>query len=327
MRDIRIYKDFVLCTGLMPIIVGMVLCAFFPDTIILYICSIIALARCAFQFFRPDRLEFNTLSLHAAFSLTALAVAKTIGGNGWLPEDSVPITLEILMLCLSLLYLLTASYYSRFLGKFGFNVGINNYWATLSVIAPTFIHLFLLGIIYAVFESLSDNWAHFLVCFTPPLAYIAAIRMNFSAMNRCMKDVGTTPIIRVAAVCNGKVYVTPASNEKDYMDFPIQEVCLAPHTTIEHTIRHIQEKYQPHLKEKADLRFSLKYLFDTPFGTSVTVLLYVLPLKDESDIHFEDGRFVSPAEITEDTDKRFSLFLKKEAEHLEMVVEMWKTYQ
>ncbi len=327
MRNIRLYKDFVLCTGLVPVIVCMVLCAFFPDTIILYICSIIALVRCALQFFRPDRLEFNTLSLHAAFSLTVLAAANAVGGNTLLPEDSVPITLEILMLCLSLLYLLTASYYGRLLDKFGFNTGMNNYWATLSVIIPSFAHLLLLGIIYAVFEPLSDKWAYFLVCFTPPLAYIAAIRMNFSAIGRCMEDVGAMPIIRVAAVCNGKVYVTPASKEKEYMDFPIQEVCLAPNGTTDPSIRRIQEKYQPHLKEKAELRFSLKYLFDTPFGTSVTILLYVLPLKDEGDIHFEGGRFVTPTEIAADTNKRFSLFLKKEAEHLETVTEMWRDYQ
>ncbi len=324
MRNIRIYKDFVLCTALVPVIVCMVLCTFSPDTIILYACSIFALAHCIYRFLRLDKLEYNTLSLHAAFSLTTLAVAKVIGGHSVLPEDSIPITLEILMLSLSLLYLLTASYYSKLLGRFGFNVGMNNYWATLSVIVPSFFHLLLLGITYAIFEPLSDKWAYILVCFTPPLAYLAAIRMNFAAIGRCMEDVGTMPIIRVAAVCNGKVYVAPASSEKAYFDFPIQEVCFAEKDTINHSLRRIREKYQGNLKGKAELRFSLKYLFDTPFGTPVTILLYILPLKDENDIHFEGGRFVAPKEIAEDTNKQFSLFLKKEAEHLEMVTEMWK---
>ncbi len=327
MRKARVYKDFILCTGLIPAIICMILCCILTDAAVLYICSIASLVYAAYRFFHPDVLEYNTLSLHTALVLATLAAAKVLGGDWILPEDTVPLTLEILIFSLSILYLLTASYYSRFFTKLNHLTGVNNYWATMVVIIASLIHLFIFAVIYAFCHPLSDKLHFFLTSLAPPLTYLAAIRLNYYYIGRCMQEVKSIPILRVAAVCNGKVYVTPMQGEKLYWDYPMRDVCLDSKDPVKACLTHIRKKYQENLSQDPDFRFSLKYLFETPFGSSVNVLLYILPLKDEGDIHFEGGRFVAPSEIARDTDKQFSLFLKKEAEHLDMAVEMWKDYQ
>ena len=280
-----------------------------------------------YRFLHPNDFEYNTLLLHTTFSLTVLAVARAIGGEWMVPEGSVPLTLEILILCLSVLYLLTASYYGRFFSRFGHLTGVNNYWATMAVIVASLLHLFIIAAVYAFFHPLSTKLLFFLTNLAPPLAYLVAIRLNFYYISRCMQEVKSIPMLRVAAICNGKVYVVPVPGEKKYWDFPMREICFGEKNAVKESLARIKERYQQNLNVKPDFRFSLKYLFQTPFGSPVTILLYILPLKDESDIHFEGGRFVTPAEIAGDTDKQFSLFLKKEAEHLNLVTEIWKEHQ
>ncbi len=327
MNNIGVYKNFILCMGLTPAIICMLLCCIFTDAAVLYICSIASLLHAGYWFFFPNDFEYNTLSLHTAVSLTLLAIAKALGGEAILPEGSVPLTLEILIFCFSVLYLLTASYYGKFFAHFGHLTEMNNYWATMSVIIASLVHFLILAVLYAFLHPFSDKMLFFLTGLIPPVVYLAAIRLNYSYISQCMKEVKSIPMLRVAAVCNGKVYVVPVPNDREYWDLPMKDICHGGQDKVNETLARIRETYQANLSDKPDFRFSLKYLFDTPFGSPVTILLYILPLKDESDIHFEGGRFVSPTEIVEDTDKRFCLFLKEEAEHLETVVEMWKTFQ
>ena len=55
-------------------------------------------------------------------------------------------------------------------------------------------------------------------------------------------------------------------------------------------------------------------------------LLYILPLDNENQIHFEGGKFVSPEEIEAD-EHNYSSFLKEEIEHLDVVAQMWKEFK
>ena len=61
-------------------------------------------------------------------------------------------------------------------------------------------------------------------------------------------------------------------------------------------------------------------------ASSKTVLLYILPLDNENQIHFEGGKFVSPEEIEAD-EHNYSSFLKEEIGHLDVVAQMWKEFK
>ena len=88
-----------------------------------------------------------------------------------------------------------------------------------------------------------------------------------------------------------------------------------------------EKKYSRYIDGNTLPRFSLKHIISSSKGaSSKTVLLYILPLDNENQIHFEGGKFVSPEEIEAD-EHNYSSFLKEEIEHLDVVAQMWKEFK
>ena len=130
-------------------------------------------------------------------------------------------------------------------------------------------------------------------------------------------------IIRIAPVCNGKIYVAPRASKdgKDsFMDLPMEESVEHVSTKSDKTARKVKEKYQAHLKTSMTPRFSVQYHSRPPLQESVC--LYILPLKEEHEISFRDGRFVSAEEI-ETSPQLFSRKLQEESALLGMAAELW----
>ena len=61
-------------------------------------------------------------------------------------------------------------------------------------------------------------------------------------------------------------------------------------------------------------------------GVKKTIMLYILPLNDEEQIHFTGGKFVTPEEI-EMNSAQYSSFLKEEVDHLNIVAQMWEEFK
>ena len=132
------------------------------------------------------------------------------------------------------------------------------------------------------------------------------------------------PIIRIAPVCNGKIYVVPHISEQQgttVMDIPIQEYSQHMPTHSVKAVKRLKEKYHLHLQTEAQPRFSVKYKVSG--NSQDTVYLYILPLKHEKEIHFHEGKFISTDEINPDD---YSQELIKESELLGMAAELWKDY-
>ena len=117
------------------------------------------------------------------------------------------------------------------------------------------------------------------------------------------------PIIRIAPVCNGKIYVVPHISEQHVPTHSVKAV------------KRLKEKYHLHLQTEAQPRFSVKYKVSG--NSQDTVYLYILPLKHEKEIHFHEGKFISTDEINPDD---YSQELIKESELLGMAAELWKDY-
>ena len=91
--------------------------------------------------------------------------------------------------------------------------------------------------------------------------------------------------------------------------------------------KEIEKKYSRYIDGNTLPRFSLKHIISSSKGaSSKTVLLYILPLDNENQIHFEGGKFGSPEEIEAD-EHNYSSFLKEEIEHLDVVALMWKEFK
>ena len=134
------------------------------------------------------------------------------------------------------------------------------------------------------------------------------------------------PIIRIAPVCNGKIYVVPrhSSENKDiHWDLPIEESVEHISSNPEKIASKVKGKYHTHIQAKMSPRFSVKY--QSPSHQGSTTYLYILPLQKESDIHFHEGKFIDAENIAEQTEK-YSLHLQQEGELLGMAAELWDDF-
>ena len=133
-------------------------------------------------------------------------------------------------------------------------------------------------------------------------------------------------IIRIAPVCNGKIYVAPRASKdgKDsFMDLPMEESVEHVSTKSDKTARKVKEKYQAHLKTSMTPRFSVHYKSPSHHGS--TTYLYILPLKQEDEIQFHEGRFISAEDINKHP-KQYTSNLQMEGELLGMAAELWNDF-
>ena len=132
-------------------------------------------------------------------------------------------------------------------------------------------------------------------------------------------------IVRIAPVCNGKIYVVPRPSEdgKILMDLPIEEAVEQVSTSSNRIACKIKEKYNLHINSPASPRFSARYRSVLHHGS--TVYLYILPLKKENEIHFLNGKFIDSQDIASEPQK-YSSNLQEEGELLGMAAELWADY-
>ncbi len=133
-------------------------------------------------------------------------------------------------------------------------------------------------------------------------------------------------IIRIAPVCNGKIYVAPrhSSNNKDiHWDLPIEESVEHISSKSDKLACKVKGKYHAHIHTQTSPRFSVKY--QSPSHQGSITYLYILPLREENDIHFHDGRFIEAEEIIMHPNQ-YSLHLQQEGELLGMAAELWDEF-
>ena len=133
------------------------------------------------------------------------------------------------------------------------------------------------------------------------------------------------PIIRIAPVCNGKVYVVPHTPEEGttIMDLPMEDRVEKVSSPSDKVALKVKEKYHLHINCDMQPRFSVQYKSASHNGE--TVYLYILPLKQENEILFHNGKFITVEEIGTNG-LLYSPNLQKESELLGMAAELWKDY-
>ena len=135
-----------------------------------------------------------------------------------------------------------------------------------------------------------------------------------------------TPIIRIAPVCNGKIYVVPrhsSENKNVYWDLPIEERVEHISQKSDKVACRVKEKYHAHIHTQTSPRFSV--IHQLPSHQESIIYLYILPLQEESDIHFHEGKFIDAENIAEQAEK-YSLHLQQEGELLGIAAELWDDF-
>ena len=133
------------------------------------------------------------------------------------------------------------------------------------------------------------------------------------------------PIIRIAPVCNGKIYVVPrptADGSNLRFDLPIEESVEHVSTKSDKAACKVKEKYHLHLHTEASPRFCVQHKSES---NKSIVFLYVLPLKKEEEISFCEGTFITAEDIFT-YPERYNSNLQLESELLGMAAELWNDF-
>lgn len=140
--------------------------------------------------------------------------------------------------------------------------------------------------------------------------------------NQCLKPCENMPIIRIAPVCNGKIYVKSYA-ESGQMDLPlIEEVVQHPTKSSNKQAKQLTQRYK-NITTTEEPRFSVRYV--SPVNKEEHVYLYILPLSEENEICFEEGKFISADEIEKNA-HIYSDYIQKESDLLGMAAELWNDY-
>lgn len=175
MKSLLEYKNLIMSTGLIPAIVCMIFCIFFQDAVVLYVCSLASIIYILYRLVKPPVYQPNLVLLHGTLALIIASIIKGISGDMLIPDRTVPITLEILILCFSLLYLMVPNFYTKLFSYFHYKISILNCWATQVIAVLSGIHLFASCIIYLFFSPLSYNTLYAMTHIIPPLIYVFAL--------------------------------------------------------------------------------------------------------------------------------------------------------
>ena len=98
MKSLLEYKNLIMSTGLIPAIVCMIFCIFFQDAVVLYVCSLASIIYILYRLVKPPVYQPNLVLLHGTLALIIASIIKGISGDMLIPDRTVPITLEILIL-------------------------------------------------------------------------------------------------------------------------------------------------------------------------------------------------------------------------------------
>ncbi len=319
------YEHLILCTGLFPVIACMILCLFLPDTTALYLCAAIDVAFVLYILLRPSRSHPNLVLLYGCVALILTAIVKGAGGDRIIPAHTLPLVLEIVTFSLALSYFLMPGIYARVLSHFCKKALALNFLAVQILTLFSVTHLFLLVLACLAYTPMTS----FLIPFTPPLLYFVCILANYIFLRRISCTDRKIFTLRIAPVCNGKIYVAPRNvRDRSFgkLDIPMEGCFCNGKENADKRAREIKRQYIDRLTVVPPLRFSLKYHSHAGNSFPRTILLYILPFDKENYIHFPRGRFVTPEEIEAEPEK-YSSFLQEEVNHLHLVANVWAKFQ
>ncbi|MGL4519795.1 MAG: hypothetical protein ACRCUJ_08990 [Phocaeicola sp.] len=312
--------------GLLPILICMIGCIFLPESYVLYICSFITLGFFSYHSYTHQVRTSQLILFISTLSLAVCALIKLTRMEWLLPDNSIPITLELLVCCFSALFLFFPRAYKAISQTLYPKDSVLNRWACVSIITACGLH-FLFSSLYELFYPTDfTNDFYTLFQLMPIAIIILSILFNFLTVITLGENTKKQVIVRIAPIFDGKVYLTPTNSlaEQPLLDLPINEFLSVRMKEINSCAEKLCEKYPEALPQDTLPRFSLKYISQTESRESI-VLLYILPLKSSNDIHFESGHFVEPKEIVAHPHS-YNPTLVEEAEHLKTTAEMWKLF-
>lgn len=105
----------------------------------------------------------------------------------------------------------------------------------------------------------------------------------------------------------------------------MEDYIYACKTDTDKYAKEVENKYSNHITDNRATLQSETFGKRNQWSKKI-IMLYILPLNDEEQIHFTGGKFVTPEEI-EMNSAQYSSFLKEEVDHLNIVAQMWEEFK
>lgn len=313
-------RNKIVSIGLLPIIITLIGLHFFPNTEMLGVGLLLSIAMLSYNIIKMKDLNFflllGTLGIGTCFFL------RLFWGYKYVPLNTITPTVEFSLMIFAFIYHTAPELYKDMVSKLGIRVCFSYRFETKIIIILSAIHLLLLYIIRSLNHDWSPEGRFFMMNIVPVSIYIICLIINTLGIHFVAKiDLSRQNVIRIAPVCNGRLFLSQKSKSPQVWDLPLERnlegsIDASKKYAIKIVNRFIGTEIQP--------RLILQYNEECSCGINNNILLFILPLKTENDIDL-DGKFFS----FEDIEKNIHLLnpsIKKELEHLKNAANLWKEF-
>lgn len=355
--------------GFIPLLITVVLCLFIAQDIAVYIgTSIGALASLLSVFAKKPIVPKYILFMSTAILLT-FTIATFIYSD-YCPYGYLPLTIEISTFVMMAVLFMHKGRFIKFIGRRQSSCSKRFYvQGAESAIVSSRIYLLVAGthllsiLIFLLFADTFLNDYHTLINrYSPSIVFIITILFNqiailyFNKITANMEFVPVVnkqgavigkkialeainynneyinPVIRIAAISNGKVYLCRRSQnciiDRDKMDIPM-ECYLKYGEKIEDGANRLIRNAFPKISDINPF-FNIKYHFENEY-TNRLIYLFILDTDQPEfleNLRFKEGRLWTLEEIDAQLDKdTFSECFKNEYEHLKELIYIREKYR
>ncbi|WP_299230447.1 hypothetical protein [uncultured Bacteroides sp.] len=313
-------RNKIVSIGLLPIIITLIGLHFFPNTEMLGMGLLLSMIMLTYNIIKMKDLNFflllGTLGIGTCFFL------RLFWGYKYVPLNTITPTVEFSLMAFAFIYYSAPELYKDIISKLGIRICFSYKFETKIIIILSSIHLLLLYIIKTLNHDWSPEGRFFMINIVPVSIYIICLIVNTLGIHFVAKiEKSRHNIIRIAPVCNGKLLLSQKNTTSHIWDIPIERNLEG---TLDDSKKYAMKTTKRILGTNVQPRFILQYTEECSCGICNNVLLFILPLKTESDIKL-DGKFFNFEDI-ENNILQINPCIKKELEHLRDAASLWKEF-
>lgn len=313
-------RNKIVSIGLLPIIVTLIGLHFFPNTEMLGGGLFLSLIMLSYNIIKMKDLNFflllGTLGIGTCFFL------RLFWGYKYVPLNTITPTVEFSLMIFAFLYYTAPELYKDIVSKLGIRICFSYKFETKIIIILSSIHLLLLYTIKALNHNWSPEGRFFMINIVPVSIYIICLIINTLGIHFVARiELSRQNIIRIAPVCNGKIFLSHKNISSRVLDIPLERNIEG---SLEDSTKYAIKLAKKYTVDNIQPRLILQYKDECSCGISNNVLLFILPLKSENETTL-DGKFYSFEDL-EKTLIDLSPCIKKELEHLKDAASLWKEF-
>lgn len=324
------HREEIASLGLVPVIGTLVFMHFFPVLPVLGSGLLACIAGLLYALMKWKVLNF--FFIQGTIALALCFIIRFFTNHALLPEGTVTLTIELLLLIFAFIQLTVPEYSQQIQKKLHLKNYLSYRIETKIIVILSSFHLILMAITCGISDSLSPMAAYTMRHVAPLSIYLFCLLVNIIGIRIALTHYFVHKIVRIAPICNGKVYLVNKAhasyfipdNKRSSWDLPL-ESCFQG--SLKKGKKFAQKMLSTYVCRPLHIepRLILKHPVPSTFDCKHLVAVYIYPLAKEDEFHTENGRYFSFDEIKAQKDA-FSDALMWELERLQMAAEVWKEY-